>query len=172
MPRLALLALVLVPLLAQAQSPQSRTLEMHLRAIQELAPEVAGQAQKHATVLNLLRDAARALDDWQTSKAVVIADQKVGEAKRLAQSRPPASPRVYQAVLAAEDLIRPAKASSMEGNLMKLREELRAPIGAVAEVAAADAAELATLTRRTSELNAVLSAALAEVANAAVEKKR
>lgn len=172
MPRFALLALVLVPFLAQAQSPSSRTLEMHLRAIQELAPEVAGEALKHATVLNLLRDAARALDDWQTNKAVAIADQKVGEAKSLAQARPPASPRVYQAVLAAEDLIRPAKASSMEANLMKLREELRAPIGAVAEVAAGDAAELATLTRRTADLNALLSAALAEVANAAVEKKR
>jgi citrate synthase len=172
MTRFALVVLVLVPFLAQAQSQQSRTLEMHLRAIQELAPEVAGQAQKHATVLNLLRDAARALDDWQTNKAVAIADQKVAEAKRLAQSRPSPSQRVYQAVLAAEDLIRPAKASSMEANLMKLREDMRAPIGAVAEVAAADAAELATLTRRTAELNALLSAALAEVANAAVDKKR
>ncbi|MFN2441382.1 MAG: hypothetical protein ABR517_01740 [Thermoanaerobaculia bacterium] len=172
MPRFALIALVLVPLLAQAQSPSSRSLEMHLRAIQELAPEVAGQAQKHATVLNLLRDAVRALDDWQTNKAVAIADQKVGEAKRLARSRPLASQRVQQAILDAEDRIRPAKASSMDTNLMKLREDLRAPIGVVAEVAAADAAELATLTRRTAELNALLSAALAEVANAAIEKKR
>jgi hypothetical protein len=170
--RLALLVLVLVPLLAQAQSPQSRTLEMHLRAIHELAPEVAAQAQKHAAVLNLLRDAASALDDWQTNKAVAIADKKVGEAESLALARPRASQRVYQAVLAADDLIRPAKASSMEANLMKLRDELRAPIGAVAEVVAADAAELATLTRRTAELNALLSAVLAEVANAAIEKKR
>lgn len=172
MTRFALLALVLVPFLAQAQSHSSRTLDTHLRTIQDLAPEVAGQAQKHATVLNLLRDAVRALDDWQTNKAVVVAGQKVGEAKRLAQSRPVASQRVQRAILDAEEGIAQAKASSMEVNLMKLREELRAPIVVVAEVAAADAAELATLTKLTAELNALLSAALADVANAAIEKKR
>ena len=54
------------------------------------------------------------------------------EAKRLAQSHPPAAARVHQAILAAEDLIRPVESSPSEPNLMKLREDLRGPIAAVA----------------------------------------
>ena len=167
---LAAAALFLVPLLAPVQTHRPRLVEFELQDLGELTNEISSRATKNAAILTLLKEASRALDDWQSNKAVAVAVQRIGKAKQLAWESPAAPPRVQQAVLAAADILKPAEASTMEANLMGLRGQLDAgPIEVLREAVAEDMADLAAVAKKMAEMNATLTKALAEIAAVTVK---
>ena len=153
---------------AQSRPSSVHTAKAHnaIQMLQTSSAELAKEARRDAEILNLLREASRALDGTQKHNAVAAALEKISKAKQLAA---PSRPAVQQAVQIAKDIVSPAEESPTLADLPRLRGEVqRRPIEQMREVVAEEIFELAQLTTRLSDISLNLTKALANAAAASV----
>jgi hypothetical protein len=159
--RLAVVIVLMASLAATVRADQraatiaGNALDDLLRASSDLAKEV----QRDGEILRLLRDASRALDDFQSNTAVSKALDNIGKAEQLAAQ---SSPRVGIAVKMARSIVGPAADSPSSADLPKMREQLRSrPIEQMREVVAEEISVLARLATKVSDVSGLMTKAVA-----------
>ena len=121
--------------------------------------DLTKEAQRDGEILRLLREASRNLDNWQPNTAISKALDNIGKAQQLAGA---SSQRVQEAVLAAKQIVEPAKESPSSADLPKIREQLRArPIEQMREVVANEISLLARLATQVSDISGLITKAVA-----------
>jgi hypothetical protein len=160
--RFVVLLLTLFPMTLGADDRSVALARNSLDNLLLTSSELSKEAQRDGEILRLLREASRSLDDWQKNNAVSKALDNISKAEQLVRQPPVANPRVRLAVMAARQIVAPAKESAMSVDLAKLRGALQArPIEQMREVVAGEISVLARLATQVSDVSGILTKAVA-----------
>jgi len=162
------IAALLIAVTAQADPQTVFRLRALLDDLGRMSTDLTKEANRDAEILRRLTDAARALDDWQKNNGVSKAMDNIGKASQLA-AQSPQNPKVTRIVQIAQEIVAPAKESSMNIDQMKLRGELRARcIEPMRQVVAEDIGGLARVTSQLTDVTNVIAKAMASASAAAL----
>jgi hypothetical protein len=159
--RLAVVIVMMFSLAATVRAEQraAATANNALNDLLRASTDLANEAQRDGEILRLLRDASRALDDFQQNTAIAKALENIRKAEQLAAQ---SSQRVAIAVQMAKSIVGPAADSPSSADLPKLREQLRSrPIEQMREVVAEEIGLLARLAARVSDVSGLMTKAVA-----------